>query len=63
PYHAVVPLAMPGVRVVRRALAGGERPGPAKACSVGCTTPGVLRIIGRSVTLSWPRQQPRCPRA
>ncbi|RZS11225.1 hypothetical protein BHM03_00042541 [Ensete ventricosum] len=53
-HHAVAPLAMPAVLVVRRAPAGrGCRP---YLCQVGCTAPGVLRTSGRSVTLVWPRQ-------
>ncbi|RWW86046.1 hypothetical protein BHE74_00005231 [Ensete ventricosum] len=44
-HHAVAPLAMPAVLVVRRAPAGGGcRP---YLCQVGCTTPGVLRTSGR----------------
>ncbi|RWW22939.1 hypothetical protein GW17_00012832 [Ensete ventricosum] len=66
--HAAAPLTMPpcllpclayGRRGVRLQVARC-RP---YLCQVGCTTPGVLRTTGRPVTSSWPRQQPRCPRA
>ncbi|RWW41528.1 hypothetical protein BHE74_00052981 [Ensete ventricosum] len=55
-----MPLAMPAVLVVRRALAGGGcRP---YLCQVGCTTNGILRITGRPATSGWPRRRPSCPR-